>query len=132
MKAGFVSSSQVTKYGRLDAEFNLAVKELEEKHADRLKELEADFTQEEVVNNLLKLRTEDMECLSPFLTGSRNKVDRNQYIQAIEKYPYLCALTVELNIDVLKKKAQERIDSANHYLGSLGNLTTKKKNAPKP
>lgn len=132
MKSGIVSISQINQFGRLDAEFNLAVKSIKDNHSDLLARLESEIDPEDMIARLIKLRTEDMFCLSPFLTGNKNKNDRQSLIQAIEKYPYLCAVMIESHKDEIMKVASDRVLMAQKYLDSIETLLEKSVKKPKP
>lgn len=124
IKSASVLASDIGKYNRMDAEFHTAVTKLKESHGDRLKELEESFTSSEIVEKLIDLRTEDLQCLKPL--ARRDGKDRKDFISAIEEYPYLAALMIEINLPEISKNTKQRLDAAQQYLNKLDGLLDKK------
>lgn len=107
MKVGIVSSSQFTAYGRMDAEFHLAIQSI----AEDLAELKAkDISPDACKSQLKHLPLYAYEPLKPLLTG-RATLTRETAMAAIEKYPLEAWLLVKHGIsaahDTLSAKEKE-------------------------
>lgn len=108
-RIAIISSSQMTKYGRMDAGFHLAVQSVTE----RVAELEAAGNPGLLVGKLLALPKHAKECVEPLLTGSSAfpaSVDRLD--RAIQQYPYIAFALAERHLAAARKRAQEKVDQA--------------------
>jgi hypothetical protein len=107
MKSGVVMSSQLTSYGRFDAEFHLAIQSIAE---DLAVMREKDISPDACKSQLKHLPLYAYEPLKPLLTGKAT-LTRETAMAAIEKYPLEAWLLVKNGIsaahDTLAEKEKE-------------------------
>lgn len=119
MKSGIINSSQLTKYGRWDAGFNLVVKE----HEQRINALEKLYKPEEIIARILRLNTEDLKCLQVIATGSK-AATRETIIRAANEAPYVAMALIEANLEAIEAAAEAKVKSAADYAKTVKNLMT--------
>jgi hypothetical protein len=105
---GVVSSSQMARYGRMDAGFHLAINSI----AEELAELKAkDISPDACKSQLKNLPLYAYEPLKPLLTGNKAVLNRAAINDVIEKYPLESWLLVKKGIstahDTLAEKEKE-------------------------
>lgn len=110
MKTAIVNSSDIARFGRMDAEFHIAYQEVK----DRVAELEAKFAGDpaKALALLEQLPASALACVDVLGAGS-NDVGRNKMRRtSCERYPFIALALVEREIGALQKDAQTKIDEA--------------------
>jgi hypothetical protein len=108
MKSGVVMSSQLGKYGRMDAGFHLAISSI----AEELEEFKAkDISPDACKSQLKHLPMYAYEPLKPLARGNKQTWDRKAVERIIQDYPLEAWLLVKKGIsaahDTLAEKEKE-------------------------
>lgn len=111
MKYASVSSSDITRFGRMDAGFHIAYQEVQK----RVAELEAKFGGDpsKALALLERLPTPALECLDVLGTGTTTDISRSKMRRtSCQRYPFIALALVERNLANLRSAAQAEVDAA--------------------
>lgn len=116
MKTGIVMMSELKKYGRWDAEFNL----IQIEYADRARAISVTMSEDEVVALLCdekSIPTKVLNHLLPLTRGSKPSVSREQLLRAVKEYPFLSLAIVKdrgaAALEALKLEMTQQVQKMN-------------------
>jgi hypothetical protein len=115
MKYGVVSASEIAKYGRMDAQFHLAVQSV----SGRVSELEKAHTAAELLAKLEQLETGDLKVLEPLTHGQHSHARRDDLIAAARAYPHIAYALVLATVDDAISRANVQAQDRLAYLQTL-------------
>lgn len=121
MKTAIINSSDITRFGRMDAGFHIAYQEVKARVAELETKFCGDPTQALVL--LEQLPVSALGCLDVLGTGVTNDVNRPKMRRtSCKRYPFIALALVERSLAELRIAAQAEIDAAKAAEAVLADL----------
>ncbi len=140
MRHAAINFSTVVEYDRLDAEFHLAIDELDvlkkgkeflENKIDSIRDvigdLKANYDIDQMREKLSTIRDEDKKSAAIILGRGTSKQKKAKYAAICDEYPYIAFVLISRDIDSAIERVKDAIKNEKDYLKNLTELGAIKK-----